>query len=213
MVSIATLERTWPTPAVLHVTKAGYIDNDILSNMQILAVPISCWGREFDCVEKPYQAAKNPAAIVTAPFLPEPMMILDAMTIVTPGQSKRLGRSIIALPDWEDVKLGAMWGCLLRKFAPGRSEHRWLLGTLWPLVEYTNWGDRIWGAVVAIDRVTGRTDGIATGSNLLGRSLTLMRDTYRAGGAQPDASPSGWQELQAQLLDRFHEADLKERTP
>lgn len=82
----------------------------------------------------------------------------------TPGQAKRLGRSVALRPDWEQVKLGVMKELLALKFAPGTELAAKLIATGdRQLTEGNNWNDKYWGVCRGI------------GMNWLGRLLMDQR--------------------------------------
>ncbi len=107
-------------------------------------------------------------------------------TASTPGQAKRLGRSISCVPGWETRKIAHMYQCLRAKFLRPGHAHDVLLSTgLENLEEGNNWGDTFWG----VDLATGR------GENHLGRLLMLVRmeaEVAAAKGAFPGLQYKGY---------------------
>lgn len=85
----------------------------------------------------------------------------------TPGEAKRIGRSIVLREDWEDVKLNVMTTGLMCKFADPVLRQKLLDTGDAILIEGNTWGDRYWG----------RCDGI--GENHLGRLLMMLREKTR----------------------------------
>ena len=119
-------------------------------------------GIEYPTVEHFFQAAKTldiqkRKAIAAA---------------ATPGQAKRMGRSVELRPDWESVKNYIMSLGLALKFQNPDLAAK-LIDT-WPkyLVEGTTWHDRYWG-VCTCDRCKGN------GQNWLGRLLMDKREDLR----------------------------------
>lgn len=82
-----------------------------------------------------------------------------------PGQSKAYGKRIKLRDDWEEVKYDIMEKALRVKFAPGTDQYIKLKATEGEIVEWNNWGDRIWGKTL---------DGV--GENNLGKILMKIRD-------------------------------------
>lgn len=91
---------------------------------------------------------------------------------LTPGQAKRLGRSVELRDDWEDVKDDVMYEVVLSKFAQNAVLRDKLLSTGdEELIEGNNWGDRYWGQVNGV------------GKNMLGKTLMRVREELRGGSA------------------------------
>jgi len=66
----------------------------------------------------------------------------------TPGQAKKLGKSIELRPDWEEIKIEVMRELLRQKFDITKHYDLWLeLHMTKPdeLVEGNWWGDTFWG--------------------------------------------------------------------
>lgn len=82
----------------------------------------------------------------------------------SPSRSKQLGKRVKLRPDWEQVKYSIMEKALRIKFAPGTYSANKLIATEGEIVEWNNWGDRIWGKTL---------DGI--GENHLGKLLMKIR--------------------------------------
>ena len=127
---------------------------------------------EWHSVEQYYQAEKLGA--VRLP--PAEKVWQDIRRTTSPAELRQLGRSLPAVKDWEERKVGVMAEALCAKFAPGTEAAEYLLSTGdRPLLHATPWGqngDTTWG--------TGR-DG--TGDNILGAMIESCRDTLRAGRA------------------------------
>lgn len=99
----------------------------------------------------------------------------------TPGQAKRLGRSVVLRPMWDEVKVRVMGLLLYRKFFCNEKLGDRLLDTGdHVLVEGNDWNDKVWGA-------TKDSFGAWEGTNLLGRLLMTVRSElslYRECGHQ-----------------------------
>jgi len=127
-----------------------------LSNF--FAAPVAMYGLLYPTTEHAFQAAKS-----LDPNERERIRLTK-----TPGQAKRMGRSVTLRPDWNEFRLIAMRELLRRKFAiPYLREH--LVATHpQTLVEGNTWGDRFWGVC---DR---------KGENHLGRLLVEIREELMA---------------------------------
>ena len=93
-----------------------------------------------------------------------------------PAETKSLGRSLPAVKDWDDRKVGVMAEAVAAKFQPGTDAAQALLFTgIRPLVHHEPWGRTgtegipYWGA-----------DDHGNGHNVLGRMLEHCRDHLRA---------------------------------
>lgn len=105
------------------------------------------------CVEKEYQASKAISQQDRDKILGAP----------TPGEAKRLGRSVPIRSDWESVKLDMMYKLVLAKFHQEPLK-TWLLATdNAVLQEGNNWGDTFWGVCAG------------KGENHLGKILMRIR--------------------------------------
>jgi hypothetical protein len=66
-------------------------------------------------------------------------------TAKTPGQAKRIGKTVVMLPDWDGIKVSVMRGLLIQKFND-KVLRKMLLDTKREeLIEGNTWGDRFWG--------------------------------------------------------------------
>jgi ribA/ribD-fused uncharacterized protein len=87
----------------------------------------------------------------------------------TPGQSKKIGQTIVLRPDWEQVKYEIMLKALRIKFE--KDPLRALLISTGDRVIYEDSPyDKIWG--------TGVLGEIGTGTNLLGKALMQVRGEF-----------------------------------
>ena len=86
----------------------------------------------------------------------------------TPGEAKRIGRTLILRPGWDELKTELMGYILTLKFAPGSDLARRLVATgERPLIEGNRWHDSFWGNCEC-----GRC---TPGHNWLGRLLMARR--------------------------------------
>ena len=113
--------------------------------------------------ETTYPSSEN--AFQAAKFAPE---LRVQFTTCTPGQAKRLGKSIRMTPeelkDWDDKKVQVMWEVTLTKYGNNQDLRDLLFRTTHKILEETNWwGDRFWGVC----------DG--TGQNYLGTTIMGVR--------------------------------------
>jgi ribA/ribD-fused uncharacterized protein len=113
----------------------------------------------YPTVEHAYQAAKTLDMTLRAQFT----------QVHTPGQAKRLGRTVPLRPDWEEIKAAEMWGLLVKKFNIPELRNQLLATGSARLVEGNLYGDRFWG----VDLRTGE------GENFLGTLLMLLRGRIR----------------------------------
>lgn len=109
-------------------------------------------GDSYPSVENAYQAAKF-----------EPGRRAQFVNC-TPGQAKRLGRSLFIRDDWEQIKVQVMRSLIQQKFEPGSDLGNKLAATGHSkIVEGNTWGDTFWGVC------RGR------GRNVLGELLMAQR--------------------------------------
>lgn len=107
----------------------------------------------YPSVEHAYQAKKSSDSAVRRMFQKG-----------TPGQAKRLGRTITLRPYWETVKIPVMLELLREKFSQPEFRRK-LLATGDSYLEETNsWGDTFWGVFAN------------EGQNHLGNLLMQIRD-------------------------------------
>ena len=87
----------------------------------------------------------------------------------TPAEAKRIGRTCVLRPDWNQVRVEYMRAILWEKFYQNGDLADCLVDTGdQPLIEGNTWGDRFWG-------VCG-----GTGMNHLGRLLMEVREELQA---------------------------------
>lgn len=109
----------------------------------------------YPTVEHAFAAAKTT----------DPEMRARIKAARTPGQAKRLGRSVYLRPGWDDMRVDVMRRLLQEKFKYQYMREKLLFTRGFDLVEYNNWGDQFWGV----------SDGI--GENHLGKLLMELRDS------------------------------------
>lgn len=81
----------------------------------------------------------------------------------TPGQAKRLGRSVALREDWEEVKVDVMRTALQLKFSDPTLRAKLIATGDAELIEGNTWNDRFWGVCRG------------TGKNMLGLLLMELR--------------------------------------
>ena len=84
---------------------------------------------------------------------------------MTPSKSKHQGRRVKIRGDWEEIKIDVMRTALQVKFDQPEWRDKLLATGGDVIVEWNNWGDRIWGATL---------NGV--GKNYLGQLLMEIRD-------------------------------------
>lgn len=119
--------------------------------------PVRYGGILFPTTEHAYQAAKsndrNEAVRVSL--------------LKSPGDAKRVGRTLTVRPDWEQVKEAVMLDVLRLKFALPDLRRKLLATGSVQLVEGNTWGDRYWGVCNG------------AGKNRLGVLLMQVREECR----------------------------------
>lgn len=114
-------------------------------------------GIKYPSVEHAYQAAKTLDSY-------QRKQILQA---ANPGYAKRLGRTVVLRPDWEEIKTKVMLDLVLEKFSVDPFK-TWILGTGDMYLEETNWwNDTFWGVCNGV------------GKNNLGKILMHVRTMIR----------------------------------
>lgn len=150
----------------MTISKFAGDDYSFLSNFYPCPVRVcfpghGCW--TFPSSENAFQAAKCPSRA-------------SEFTGLTPGQSKKLGRSVELRRDWEEVKDDVIHDVVLAKFQQNPELAAKLAATGdEELIEGNTWGDRYWGQV----------DGV--GKNMLGKTLMRVREELRG---QPSTGTS-----------------------
>jgi ribA/ribD-fused uncharacterized protein len=120
---------------------------------------------DFSCVECGYQAMKSDDPDVYKLFMYD--------THISPGEAKRLGRTIVIRPGWEDIKDEVMFDLVVLKFDQNPDLREQLMDTWnYNLLEGNHWHDNYWGQCFC-DRCKD-IDGL----NKLGNILMKVRDLY-----------------------------------
>jgi ribA/ribD-fused uncharacterized protein len=122
------------------------------SNMEL--DPITIDGITYPSVENYYQGMKSGHP-----------KILQIFSKLPPYQAKKEGKRLKLRDDWEQIKFDVMEKALRIKFAPGTSWYTKLKATEGEIVEWNNWGDKIWGKTLN-----------GEGENNLGKILMKIRD-------------------------------------
>lgn len=89
----------------------------------------------------------------------------EKISKLSPHKSKTYARTIQLRPDWEEIKEAVMFLALKRKFGPKTSWGHRLKNYKGPIVEWNNWGDKIWGRCIFTNE----------GENKLGSMLEQIR--------------------------------------
>lgn len=148
-------------------------DYRFLSNFYPAETYIAFEGGVYPTVEHAYQAAKTLDKLAREPF--QVSGSGSECKYITPGQAKRLGRTIHIRPDWEEVKLLVMETLLFKKFQDQLLRARLLETGTMELVEGNNWNDTFWG----VDLRSG------IGENKLGKLLMKVREHYEQQAKAP----------------------------
>jgi ribA/ribD-fused uncharacterized protein len=140
-------------PMVTRTGIYGFFEEyRFLSNFHLSPVCID--GKTYTSSEAAYQAQKSNSDIVR-----------DSFTLITPSESKKIGRHIELRKDWESIKVLTMCRVLGAKFKQNDALGAGLKATGAMYLEETNdWNDMFWG----------RTQN--GGLNMLGQCLMHIRD-------------------------------------
>lgn len=135
-----------------------------LSNFYV-GRPLRVNGMTFQTSEHLYQALKTL----------DPVEVKEVMACPTPGEAKRLGKSLTLREDWDNIKDRAMELCVAHKFSanPDLLEQLLNTGNAY-LLEGNSWHDNYWG-VCTCDRCE-----TVEGHNKLGYTLMRYRDTMNS---------------------------------
>lgn len=126
--------------------------------------PITDGNAVFPTVEHYFQAAKTIN-------IDEYEQIVNAST---PGQAKRIGKTIALRKDWEEVKEQIMLEALRKKFAIPALGKMLLSTEDEELVEGNTWHDNTWG------NCTCEQCKDIEGQNMLGKLLMQVREEIRS---------------------------------
>lgn len=125
-------------------------------------IPITFDGHEYKTVEHAYMAAK------TLDWAEREAI----RNCKTPGDAKRMGRTVTLRSDWEEIKLPVMKMLLKAKFSDPTLKAKLLETVPHELIEGNAWGDRVWGAEWDAD------ENQWVGQNLLGKAIMEIRESY-----------------------------------
>ena len=104
-------------------------------NIYVKCIFVECRFMTFPSVEHAYQAAKT-------------VNLFDKIEISkckTPGETKRLGRNLKTIDNWDNLKVKIMLDLLRTKFAIPKLRQKLLDTGDRVLIEGNNWGDTFWG--------------------------------------------------------------------
>jgi ribA/ribD-fused uncharacterized protein len=106
-----------------------------LSNF-FIGEPLRVLGMTFQTSEHMYQALKTT----------DPVEVKAVLSCQSPGEAKRLGKTLTLREDWDSVKDRAMELCVGHKFAanPNLTERLLATGSTY-LLEGNTWHDNYWG--------------------------------------------------------------------
>ena len=92
---------------------------------------------------------------------------LEIFAAESPGQAKKLGRSVTLRDDWNDIKIEVMLGLLMQKFGQAPYLEMLLATGDAELIEENTWGDTFWGICNGV------------GENWLGKLLMAVRNALQ----------------------------------
>lgn len=144
----------WGEPPKNLPFKGKYVSN-WFSNFE--QSPFIMSGKLYNTVENYYQATK---AVNKEDH--------ERIRIATASKSKYLGRSVQIREGWDKLKFAVMWAGLCAKWTQSPFKERLLATGDEQIIEWNNWGDRIWGVTL---------DGY--GHNHLGLLLMKLREQLK----------------------------------
>lgn len=127
--------------------------NFFLSNFYPCEVAFE--GKVYKSSEHAYMASKTEDLNVREYIASQP----------TPGQAKKIGRSIPLRENWDNVRVYYMRTILKSKFSDQALYEKLLSTAPYELIEGNTWGDTFWGQCP-----------IGKGQNMLGKLLMELRD-------------------------------------
>lgn len=129
-----------------------------LSNFYSAPVPFR--GAVFPTSEHAFMAAKTS----------DPAAFHAILSAATPGDAKKLGRTVPLVADWDAIRYGVMYDVLLSKFTHNGGLRTRLMATRGALlVEGNTWHDQTWGSCVCPQHTE------IPGDNALGVILMALR--------------------------------------
>lgn len=133
----------------------GWIRN-WFSNFQLS--PIEIDGVRWPSVENYYQAMKTTDSFIQF-----------QISQMTPAQAKKVGRSLVIRPNWDEMKFDVMKKALKHKFLQDEWMDKLLNTGDDMIIEWNNWNDKIWGVSVKDNM----------GMNMLGIALMEIREEIK----------------------------------
>lgn len=188
--------RTRQYDAPTDLVWRGRFVHNWFSNFDAVGAPVTYRGRTTRRLELAFVAAKNPGQVVKLADGREAPFIDLVFAQTTPGGAKQLGApkhrgGVVDLrPDWDEVSVAAMDFFLRQRWQPGAEGASRLAALPSPIVEWNNWRDDRWGAVLGSHR----------GRNALGLLLDVIAGEIRAGRVAPGADEAHWRERQEELV-------------
>ena len=125
-----------------------------LSNFAPVTIKLN--GLVFKSVEHAYMSAKSDDL---------QWKYKCASGVFTPGQIKRLSRSIKLVDNWDTLKFEIMEDCINQKFNQEPFKSKLIATGSKHIQEGNNWNDRIWGVCLKTNK----------GDNILGKLIMQVR--------------------------------------
>lgn len=135
-------------------------DNEYAFLSNFYDSPFEVEGIEYSTVEHFFQAMKSKDVEGRKKIAAAP----------TPGQAKRLGRTIELRKDWEEIKDTVMWSGLRYKFKIPELREKLLATGNEELIEGNWWHDNTWGNCLCAECQN------KPGRNMLGMLLMKVRE-------------------------------------
>lgn len=192
-----------------YEVKGHWIDNRF-SNFKYLGHPVTYRNYTTKCLELPFQAAKNPDALVPDVLNPGNTKLVLWNDLVykigSPGRVRQIarpdrdGKCILPLREhYECQNLACMDMLLRQRWYPGTKDADWLFSRVRdddePIIEISNWKDTRWG----VDSET------FTGRNALGRLLSVIgNELVYTGTVAPGAPEEDWLKYQPDLIEKLN---------
>lgn len=129
------------------------------SNFTACPNGVRVYGILYPTAEHAYQALKTA----------DTRLRYQVRDMPTPGQAKKMGRTLPLRSNWEKIKIDKMRHVVAAKFNQNRTMMKQLIETgTEQLAEVNEWGDRFWGECPA-----------GNGLNWLGRILMDLRESVK----------------------------------
>jgi ribA/ribD-fused uncharacterized protein len=146
-------------------------DYRFLSNFYV--APVSLWGINFPSSEHAYQWAKTDDELEKKFVLFKQLPHVQGYRVIStsPGQAKRVGKTVTKREDWDLIRPGIMLEILRAKFSQNPDLKELLLATGDAiLIEGNTWHDNDWGHCTCENCITKKK------SNMLGALLMQVRE-------------------------------------